>query len=412
MLSGEVFARAIDYLFSSGLWQKILPYRMMFTPHKDRHAGGPGIQAGGPVAWALLQFHKPLEKRLIEPRAIVTTGRGAKASDLRDHVYALHALTKEVVSLEEATDIVLPEVHYSDNVTAADAFTWLAKLIIGEGQNSFYIFALVEDRSHRAVNDLPSWVPDLSVSMMPLSLWTTEEHQHWRPYGVNTAGWIIFTDDPRTIEIPAAYFDTVTAITKDLTSLASTQDHTSLLELIEPATATAAPSPYDNALESLARALTADSSTPIAQSQDLALNLLCWVFTRAAGMKLDTKAMFAPLMRMGEANHAIRQSLSMLFTEMGSLNVNRMRRVQAFDVRHKRLRGCRRLIRTSKNYVGLAGFSVEVGDEVCILPAAKTPFVFRKKLDGTYVLVGEAYVQGIMDGEVADTLRWEERFVS
>jgi hypothetical protein len=53
-------------------------------------------------------------------------------------------------------------------------------------------------------------------------------------------------------------------------------------------------------------------------------------------------------------------------------------------------------------YVGLAPNTAERGDLLVIFCGAKFPYVCRKKCDGTYKLVGEAYVHGIMYGEFVE----------
>jgi hypothetical protein len=53
---------------------------------------------------------------------------------------------------------------------------------------------------------------------------------------------------------------------------------------------------------------------------------------------------------------------------------------------------------TEKGYVGLTAEHVERGDRVVILMGSQLPFILRK-VDSHYVLIGEAYVHSIMDGE-------------
>jgi hypothetical protein len=59
----------------------------------------------------------------------------------------------------------------------------------------------------------------------------------------------------------------------------------------------------------------------------------------------------------------------------------------------------RRVIRTHKAYFGITAETVEKGDRVWILTGAKAPFVLRTGDNGSWRLVGEAYVHGIMNGE-------------
>jgi hypothetical protein len=61
-----------------------------------------------------------------------------------------------------------------------------------------------------------------------------------------------------------------------------------------------------------------------------------------------------------------------------------------------------RPIVSASGYVGLAPSSTEPGDVLCLIYGGSTPFVLRPAGDGTYFLVGETYVYGVMDGEGMD----------
>ena len=61
----------------------------------------------------------------------------------------------------------------------------------------------------------------------------------------------------------------------------------------------------------------------------------------------------------------------------------------------------RRLVRTANGYLGLAPAETEVGDSVTLLKGAKTPVVIRERGE-EWVVVGSAYVHGMMFGEVWD----------
>jgi hypothetical protein len=43
------------------------------------------------------------------------------------------------------------------------------------------------------------------------------------------------------------------------------------------------------------------------------------------------------------------------------------------------------------------------GDKVVVLFGAELPFILRQDKDGHYQVIGEAYVHGVMDGEVMAT---------
>ncbi|KAK8026226.1 hypothetical protein PG990_004049 [Apiospora arundinis] len=59
----------------------------------------------------------------------------------------------------------------------------------------------------------------------------------------------------------------------------------------------------------------------------------------------------------------------------------------------------RRIITTARGYVGMAPKGSKQGDSIFLLKGCSVPLVLRPNGDGTYYLVGECYVAGIMRGE-------------
>jgi hypothetical protein len=59
----------------------------------------------------------------------------------------------------------------------------------------------------------------------------------------------------------------------------------------------------------------------------------------------------------------------------------------------------RALVVTKGGFLGLGPQSVQQGDLLCLLRGGRVPFVLRAHADGTYRLVGDCYVQGLMEGE-------------
>ncbi|KAG8529669.1 uncharacterized protein KY384_005150 [Bacidia gigantensis] len=55
---------------------------------------------------------------------------------------------------------------------------------------------------------------------------------------------------------------------------------------------------------------------------------------------------------------------------------------------------------TTNGTIGVGLETIEPGDDICIVSAAHTPFIFRKNVGcETYAFHGEAYVHGLMDGQ-------------
>lgn len=61
----------------------------------------------------------------------------------------------------------------------------------------------------------------------------------------------------------------------------------------------------------------------------------------------------------------------------------------------------RRLITTRGGYIGLAPEEAELGDVIAILHGCNFPLVLRP-CGGSYLLIGECYVDGMMDGEMVE----------
>jgi hypothetical protein len=67
----------------------------------------------------------------------------------------------------------------------------------------------------------------------------------------------------------------------------------------------------------------------------------------------------------------------------------------------------RRLFISSKKYVGLIPFSAQIGDVISFIPGSEIPFLLRRTQNGYYLFVGETYVHGLMYGELFQDLSIE-----
>ena len=57
----------------------------------------------------------------------------------------------------------------------------------------------------------------------------------------------------------------------------------------------------------------------------------------------------------------------------------------------------------------LLPLELDLGDKLCVIYGLPVPFVIRPDGD-EYLLVGECYVQGVMDGEVMDMAHIETQY--
>jgi len=80
-----------------------------------------------------------------------------------------------------------------------------------------------------------------------------------------------------------------------------------------------------------------------------------------------------------------------------------------FSPRVFRVCSGRAMLQTSKGHIGLAGEACRAGDVVSILFGAGVPFILRRA-GQEFVLIGEAYVHGIMDGEAMEDFKQSQAF--
>src|SRR5690242_3287097 len=57
---------------------------------------------------------------------------------------------------------------------------------------------------------------------------------------------------------------------------------------------------------------------------------------------------------------------------------------------------------TKKGHLGLSSVRIASGDVIAVILGSQVPFVLRSRGEGKYQVIGEAYVDGIMDGKAAD----------
>jgi hypothetical protein len=73
-----------------------------------------------------------------------------------------------------------------------------------------------------------------------------------------------------------------------------------------------------------------------------------------------------------------------------------------FKSRLAKVKRGHRMFSTEKHYLGMGPLSAAEGDEVWVLIWAKVPMVLRPRENGSYRVIGEAYVHGIMHGEAVN----------
>lgn len=64
----------------------------------------------------------------------------------------------------------------------------------------------------------------------------------------------------------------------------------------------------------------------------------------------------------------------------------------------------RRLFRTKTGWFGISNQNLQNGDSVWILAGAETPFLLRRRSENDWLMIGDAYIHGAMEGEATEKL--------
>jgi hypothetical protein len=84
--------------------------------------------------------------------------------------------------------------------------------------------------------------------------------------------------------------------------------------------------------------------------------------------------------------------------------ISGLKRVWGNEFRSKLVRSGRRFWFSKKGYMGLVPSQTREDDLICVLLRLDSPVIIRREEDNCYIVIGECYVQRIMDGEAIKDL--------
>ena len=312
-----------------------------------------------------------------------------EATDKRDKVYALLGL---------ATDAERSALQVSYSDSTAEVYHGTAKLLIEQGSG---IEVLYEASCYSYLNGLPSWAPNWAGDRVSESLgWTTSAQgvKTFRATG-SARSTIKISADGRLLHVRGIYVDSIEAITDPPQEVPHTLDFISARfqylwnfewasqALVHKHKKTLRYSPGEGLTNALWRTLICDIT------KDVTGNL-----TRPAPSSLATSFLacleLQNIMTNGDTEAAWRNNRDA---------VERVVResqpfIEAFEPLVKGMRFCV----TRDGYTGMVPARARSGDGICVFLGGAVPFVIRKTDSGYYLLVGECYVHGLMDGKALD----------
>lgn len=307
-------------------------------------------------------------------------GRGAKATDARDKVYALLGM-----SLAK----IIPDYTKSlrDVYIEASATVDSARLIS--------LLCCVDHPD--VVHDLPSWVVDWSNPIRMTSLGYEAREQNVYKASRNLRILPEFAIDGNRLTMAGTLFDTISIIGETAHSLTladlpdrSTETSRFIFKTVELANQACQ---HRNSTYTLFAAFwhTLVAGKDHSRRRKAPSDEYSPIFA----LLIDTATGRSPSFP-DQPSFKRRLTLENLKVRTPSKVFRKMK--VAFEAA---VEG-RRFGVTSQGYMGLFPQTTQMGDHVCVFLGGYIPFVVRRLVGNKFNLVGECYVHGIMDGEVMD----------
>ncbi|KAH0536279.1 hypothetical protein FGG08_006840 [Glutinoglossum americanum] len=365
---------------------------------------------------------------------LLVYGRYFNAADDRDRVFALLGMREQSL-VHRVPYHIQPDYNFNTQQVYTKA-SWATICEMAD----LNLFSLVEDASFRRLQNLPSWVPDYSVTPQthPLSgspraaagegRWNASDGLRWEvPVQMNLL----------LLPVEGIRFDTIIEFAATAAEITDLHQMETLLDLL----AHYPQSRYPNGgtpTEAFWRTLIKDTFRGRLAGEEargafpLFIALRVWELKEALGSLRDVIKYSEPkpsppdqltkdLTKLSDVYSQTKAAVSDLSTrytdgiipdwntiermieigqdedspEKKDLDRDYDHIAESFRVAYSG----RRLFRTERNYIGITAQSLQEGDTVWVLAGATVPTVLRRLQNGNWKLVGEAYVHGIMNGE-------------
>ncbi|KAL9613631.1 MAG: hypothetical protein Q9167_001859 [Letrouitia subvulpina] len=314
--------------------------------------------------------------------AKVHVGSVTHATLPKDRIWALLRMATDATSFG-------PVLDYTDSTRTV--YTKVARAVIEAGQID--LLSLCQFPKSSVVENLPSWVPDWCAALQEPSgqlPWDTAFHasgpSSFQPRSNNT------TLTPTQLKLKGCRIDIVEAVRPEWTPGPDgcTRDTgpvtyylIDIMILCTQSNEKARESGVEIYSDPKTERELAPFRIPIADQEHDTIG-----FTRSSTVKSS------------KGYHEVLKNVRSMLSLRPQDKPPQSDEMQSYYNMMGRLRFRRPFIST-KGYVGLGPVPTQVGDVIVTFLGAKFPYILRKSDsgDGTYTLVGETYVQGVMYGE-------------
>lgn len=329
-----------------------------------------------------------------------------KATEPKDKIFAPVAMVLHVLPSEELMTRLKPDYSKSISQVFTEASSFLLQhdeTIRGRG----LLLSVARNPTPSQVEGLPSWVQDYTLSAEN-SIIREIDCDFNCIAGIALDSNVEFTIDGSTLRLCACRLDTVS----ELQPLPFYPILSGLAPELLPLLQFAAALPEFDAsgepailsmIHSIAAGCTQkyDYGTASDKFRDLFTESLCLVATRRQISENEDSILIGLLEDLERRGITAFPTLAQLRGRTEGPEPFNIHKDQAFDFIRT---AHRQLFQSTRGYLGIVPTTAQSGDEIMFLQVSPVPYVFRKtEQPGEYKLIGEAYVHGVMYGEL-----WEE----
>ncbi|KAM6529537.1 hypothetical protein FALCPG4_007666 [Fusarium falciforme] len=375
--------------------------------------------------------------------------RRAHASDQRDKVYSLLGIAKFAATVNGAPTTCI-EVGYTDSSTPGTVFTKATTFILEECNHLAFISlaSLITCKNGENLEltpDLPSWVPDFSTSVQHATttpLLCYSKHYEFDASWYRELGSLGLRIDGAELHVKAVRIGTLSVVSTSVAeALMLTWEFEPFAALLLKCAQRYTPT-GELAVEAFWRTLIFDTETHGAHpaSPELGSAFGCWVLLiilyyvqhsdlpgygceatircmkhykaladRDADVAGDMLPDFDRVRDTQRRLGLVRNAEGKLVVDLPDEENRRIKRLgDSFGSLVNIFGYFRRFFLTEEGHMGMGGLAVKENDSVWVVSSCPVSLVLRRRQDGSYHLIGDSYVHGIMHGEAVKSARWED----
>lgn len=348
--------------------------------------------------------NRDYESAMVLERIIWST-RNVQATEPKDKVFAPVALLLHLLPSEDLTARLKPDYSKS----AAQVFTDVSSYLLQhcDKPGRAFMLSLVEDKTWSQTEGLPSWVPDYSAHT-PAGIALQFDRKFNCITGLDLDMYLDFTPWKSKLGLWASRFDSVSVVLPPLFK----KGRGSVAELL-PWLQFAADLPDldasgQPAILSMIHSFTAnatreyDCRTAYVRFRDMLTKVFCLLVSRS---QISVDQLLAPGTILSGLLDDLERRRMTAFPTSAQLRYavedpETVKRPED-EVFSFMKQSSKRLFQSTQGYLGIMSTTAQVGDEIFFVPGSTVPFVFRKTDNSDeYEFLGDAYVHGIMYGEL------------